>query len=350
MGGAGRFGERYLSEYAPLFVRSPQLRAIKRIIEQAADTSATILIRGESGVGKEIVARAIHAASARHERPFIKVNCAALPAELLESELFGHEKGAFTGAYRRKLGKFEFAAKGTIFLDEIGELPLGLQAKLLHVVQDLEFSRIGGREMIRVDVRVLASTNRNLEAALSNGEFREDLYYRLNVVEIHIPPLRERKEEIPILASSFLDRFNQEYRRNVALRPEMNRLFTEYTWPGNIRELENLIRRLAVLGNGRQIHEELLTRLRAAKAKPLTPRNPVEESVSPSLHAEVTMGLKGIAHRAALEAERKALSEVLDRVRWNRAQAARLLQVSYKTLLNKIAESGLAAPRDRRQS
>src|SRR5437899_4010216 len=191
----------------PLLDGSPQMRAIRTVIENIADTDATVLIRGESGVGKDLVARAIHAASARHGGPFVKVNCAAIPPGLLESELFGHEKGAFTGAHRRKPGQFEYANKGTIYLDEIAELPLALQAKLLHVLQDFRFSRVGGHGLIDVDARVIAATNRDLEHAMARGEFREDLYYRLNVVEIRIPPLRERREEIPRLAAWFLARF-----------------------------------------------------------------------------------------------------------------------------------------------
>jgi two-component system response regulator AtoC len=332
---------RYLAEYAPFFDQSPAMRAIRGIIEQVANTNATVLIRGESGVGKDLVARAIHYASPRYDKPFVKVNCAALPAELLESELFGHEKGAFTGAYRRKLGKFEFANKGTLFLDEIGELPLALQAKLLHVLQDQEFSRLGGREAIRVDTRVLASTNRNLEAALAAGQFREDLYYRLNVVEIQVPPLRDRREEIPGLITYFLDKFQRQYGRKATFPPDLLRAFTEYPWPGNIRELENMVRRLVVLGNAPQIQEELLARLQARPAKP--PGAPAPGTPHAALgQPDSSTGLREIARRAAREAERRAIQEVLDRVRWNRTKAARLLKISYKTLLSKIAECGLA--------
>src|SRR5213593_3782597 len=185
------------------------MRAIGTLIENIADTDATVLICGESGVGKDLVARAIHAGSSRRHGPFVKINCAAIPSGLLESELFGHEKGAFTGAHRRKPGQFEYANRGTIYLDEIAELPLGLQAKLLHVLQDFRFSRVGGHGMIDVDIRVIAATNRDLELALVRSEFREDLYYRLNVVAIRIPPLRERKEEILVLAARFLKKFNE---------------------------------------------------------------------------------------------------------------------------------------------
>src|SRR3989454_12361317 len=204
----------------PLFDGSPQMQAVWRVIENIADTDATVLIRGESGVGKDLVARAIHARSPRRGDPFVKVNCAAIPAELIESELFGHERGAFTGAYRRKPGQFEYAKDGTIYLDEIAELPLGLQAKLLHVLQDFRFSRVGGHGLIDVDTRVIAATNRELEEAMTRGEFREDLYYRLNVVEIRVPPLRERREEIPRQASWFLAKFNAQYGRQKQLLPE----------------------------------------------------------------------------------------------------------------------------------
>ncbi len=195
------------------------MRAIRTVIENIADTDATVLIRGESGVGKDLVARALHAASARRGGPFIKVNCAAIPGELLESELFGHEKGAFTGAHRRKPGQFEYANSGTVYLDEIAELPLALQAKLLHVLQDFRFTRVGGNGAIEVDARVIAATNRDLEQAMARGEFREDLYYRLNVVEIHVPPLRERREEIPLLVATFLARFKRSTGGTRSWRP-----------------------------------------------------------------------------------------------------------------------------------
>src|SRR6266852_1578545 len=232
------------TDHAPLLDGSLKMRAILTIIENIADTDATVLIRGESGVGKDLVARAIHAASSRRHGPFVKINCAAIPSGLLESEFFGHEKGAFTGAHRRKPGQFEYAHQGTIYLDEIGELPLALQAKLLHVLQDFRFSRVGGHGSIDVDAHVIAATNRDLEDAMKRGEFREDLYYRLNVVEIRVPPLRERREEIPMLATWFLAKFNAQYRRQKQLQPETLARLREYPWSGNIRELENAIRRL----------------------------------------------------------------------------------------------------------
>ena len=319
----------------PLFDGHPRMRAIRSIVESIADTDTMVLIRGESGVGKDLIARAVHAASARREGPFVKVNCAAIPQELLESELFGHEKGAFTGAHRRKPGQFEYANQGTIYLDEIGELPLALQAKLLHVLQDFRFSRVGGHAPIAVDARVIAATNRRLEEAMARGEFREDLYYRLNVVEIQVPPLRERREEIPALVTWFLAKFNAQYGRHKTLAPETLTRLSEHPWSGNIRELENIIRRMVVLADGERDFAAQASRVNPLRAVPSQPA------------ASVTESLREIARRGAREAERHALSEVLARVRWNRAEASRILKVSYKTLLNKIAECELTAPERR---
>jgi two-component system response regulator AtoC len=310
------------------------MRAIRTVIESVADTDATVLVRGESGVGKDLVARAIHAASSRRRGPFVKVNCAAIPAELLESELFGHEKGAFTGAHQRKLGQFEYANKGTLYLDEIAELALPLQAKLLHVLQDLRFSRVGGHELVEVDVRVIAATNRNLEVAMEYREFREDLYYRLNVVEIRVPPLRERRADIPELASRFLARFNAQYGRQKRLSPETLARLMEYPWRGNVRELENVMRRLAVLADGEQAIDALLTR----------DRDGHDEHGSAPRFITAAGGLREVGRRGAREAERRALQDVLERVSWNRLEAARILQVSYKTLLRRIVECGLTPP------
>jgi len=335
--GAGSIMEP--SSYRPLLDGSPRMRAIGTVIENVADTDATVLIRGESGVGKDLVARAIHAASSRRRGPFVKVNCAAIPVGLLESEFFGHEKGAFTGAHRRKHGQFEYANQGTIYLDELAELPLALQAKLLHVLQDFQFSRVGGHQLLEVDTRVIAATNRDLEDAMARGEFREDLYYRLNVVEIKVPPLRERREEIPALASRFLARFNSQYGRQKQLMPETLARLTEYSWPGNVRELENVIRRLAVLGDDEQAMEALMSRSRNGH-NGYNGHNG-HGSVPPPILAE---GLREVGRRGAREAERKALLEVLDRVSWNRTEAARILKVSYKTLLKKISECGLTPP------
>jgi two-component system response regulator AtoC len=317
-------------DHVPLFSGHPRMREIRSIIDSIADTDTTVLIRGESGVGKDLIARAIHAESTRHEEPFVKVNCAAIPQGLLESELFGHEKGAFTGAYRRKPGQFEYANKGTIYLDEIGELSLTLQAKLLHVLQDFRFSRIGGHGIVAVDARVIAATNRDLEDAMKRGEFREDLYYRLNVVEIRVPPLRERREEIPMLAKWFLAKFNAQYGRQKQLQPDTLARLREHPWSGNIRELENVIRRLVVLSDGAQAIEALVARPQSGSVDAILPMT--------------TESLRDIARRGAREAERKALAAVLERVNWNRAEASRILKVSYKTLLNKICECELRPP------
>ena len=330
-----RESARYTTEYAPLWDASPAMQSIRAVIDSVADTDATVLIRGESGVGKDVVARSIHAASNRAQGPFVKVNCAAVPSGLLESEFFGHEKGAFTGAHRRKPGQFEYANNGTIYLDEIAELPLALQAKLLHVLQDFRFSRVGGHGTIDVDTRVVAATNRDLEQAVARGEFREDLYYRLNVVEIRIPPLRERKPDIPILAARLLELFNRQYGRSKQISSETMARLVEYPWPGNVRELENVVRRIVVLNDGEHAFEALFARSRVSHVPPAVPPGTNES-------------LREIARRGAREAERRALAEVLARVNWNRAEASRSLRVSYKTLLNKIAECGLTPPSSHR--
>ncbi len=281
-----------MSEVLLGLCNSSKMQPIRDLVSKVAVTNTTVLLRGESGVGKEIVARAIHTASPRAGRQFLKVNCAALPGELLESELFGHEKGAFTGAYRQKPGKFESADQGTLLLDEIGEMPLRLQAKLLHVLQDGEFSRVGGEKIIDTDVRLIAATNRDLEASMRAHQFREDLYYRLNVIEIRIPPLRERREEIPVLVD---------------------------------------------LGSARPVHIEIVNNLNGARTA--GPASVVALEARPN--ADAPISLKDIARQAARDAERVAIKEVLDRVHWNRAKAARLLQISYKALLYKIVQCGL---------
>ena len=319
---------RDLTDGVPVFDRSPQMRAVRTIIDHIADTDATVLLRGESGVGKDVVARAIHARSTRRQGTFVRVNCAAIPSGLLESELFGHEKGAFTGATQRQLGRFEYAHQGTIYLDEIGDLSLELQAKLLHVLQDMRFSRVGGHALLHVDARVIAATNRDLERAMARLEFREDLYYRLNVVELRIPPLRERREEIPGLATWFLERFNAQYGRQKRLSPETLALLGEHPWPGNVRELENALRRMVVLADGEQEFAGLVAKGRRHGAALAPPASGSE-------------GLREIGRRAAREAERIALADVLERVSGNRLAASRILRVSYKTMLNKIAAYGL---------
>lgn len=312
-----------------------KMKKIKEVIDQVANTDVTVLIQGESGVGKEVVARSIHLNSFRRNKPFVKVNCAALPSELLESELFGYEKGAFTGAYRQKLGKFELANEGTIFLDEISEMSLSLQGKLLQVLQDREFSRLGGKKDIRVDVRVLAATNKVIEESVKQGRFREDLFYRLNVVNITIPPLRERKEEIPVFVEYFMEKFSKKYNKKLnPISDHMMKIFSQYHWPGNIRELENVIQRIVVLGGEKSIIDELV---------PIIKKDPLIETESKKivLNRKCWPSLKKVHREAMIKAETELISKALKMTNWNRKKAAELLNISYKALLYKIKECGL---------
>src|SRR5262249_10093007 len=334
-----------MSEPLMALCTSSKMQPIRDLVTKVASTNTTVLLRGESGTGKEVLARAIHKASPRAGKQFLKVNCAALPGELLESERFGHEKGAFTGAYRQKPGKFEAADGGTLLLDEIGEMPLRLQAKLLHVLQDGEFSRVGGEKVIDTDVRLIAATNRDLESALRTHHFREDLYYRLNVIEIRIPPLRERREEIPVMVDYFLRKFNAQFARTVEIPQETIRVFLEYHWPGNLRELENAIKRIVVLGSARSVQQGMLAKLSHGNGN--GNGNGSGAAAAVSMSSEGPVSLKDIARQAARDAERVAIKEVLDRVHWNRAKAARLLQISYKALLYKIVQCGLVTPEDK---
>jgi two-component system response regulator AtoC len=334
---------------------SDNMREVHDLINRVADTDVTVLIRGESGTGKELVARAIHASSPRKNRTFVKVNCAALPSELLESELFGFERGAFTGAIQQKPGKFEFAHEGTMFLDEISEMHPPLQSKLLQVLQDGEFARLGGREDVHVDVRIVAATNRDLEVAVRDGQFREDLFFRLNVVCITLPPLRQRRDEIPVLTERFLRQYAEHYNRTrIALSPETVRLFAVYDWPGNVRELENLLKRAIVLGSDDSIRRELSDAIagrlgatgpipalqsKAAAAPPQPP--PAAAAIPECVPPAPTGSLKDIARHAAREAERELIYRTLQQTRWNRREAAEILGVSYKALLYKIKEAEL---------
>jgi two-component system response regulator AtoC len=320
--------------------KSEPMRAIREIIEQTSDTDVTVLIQGESGVGKEIIARTVHELSSRVQGPFVKVNCAALPEELLESELFGYEKGAFTGAHGRKYGKFEVANKGTIFLDEIGEMSPGLQAKLLQVLQDSEFTRLGGHREVRVDVRVVCATHRPLHEMVQQGQFREDLYFRLNVVNVQVPPLRERIDELPHLVSTFLDRYSIRYDRpHRRLSSELMGDLERYSFPGNVRELENMIKRVVVLESEDSIREDL-ARTAAGERRGRSQLHQLLEEI------EETAGdlpLREVGRRFAHVAERETIEQALQRTQWNRKQAAKLLNVSYKTLLHKIRDCGLDA-------
>ena len=315
---------------------SPAMCGIREVVEQIGDTDVTVLIQGESGAGKEVVAREVHAVSNRSSGPFVKVNCAALPTELLESELFGYEKGAFTGANGRKKGKFELAHGGTIFLDEIGEMCPSLQAKLLQVLQDSEFTRLGGNREVRVDVRVVCATNRSLVEMVAAKDFREDLYFRLNVVAIDIPPLRERREEVPLLVETFLTRYSALYERR---HPGLSQRFIEalnvYAFPGNVRELENMIKRVVVL----ESEESVLVDLTSPKQGSRGGRRAELDALLEEL--EETAGdfsLREVGKRFAQEVEREAIEHMLQMTGWNRKQAAARLGVSYKTLLQKIRD------------
>jgi two-component system response regulator AtoC len=322
-----------------------KMKDVREIIEQVADTDITVLVRGESGTGKELVARSVHQLSGRSDKTFVKVNCAALPSELLESELFGFERGAFTGAQKRKLGKFEYANKGTIFLDEIGEMSPALQAKLLQVLQDGEFSRLGGESDVKVDTRIIAATNRNLEEAVQRGEFREDLYYRLNVVTIQLPPLRERRGAIPLLVDHFLRRFAEQYGKQVnQLSPNTMTRFMDYHWPGNVRELENMVRRMIVLGNEETVLAEISKR-EPARSSAGEGADPLDGSLGIDIGADGDVDLKAISKKAAQVAEKRVIERVLQRTRWNRKEAADRLQISYKALLYKMKENGLSEGR-----
>ena len=365
------------SKYKMLFGHSERMAEVQDLIERVADTDVTCLIRGESGTGKELVARALCSSSLRRDKPFVKVNCAALPTELLESELFGFERGAFTGAIQHKPGKFEFANHGTMFLDEIGDMSFPLQAKLLQVLQDGEFSRLGGKHDVHVDVRVVAATNQDLEQAVAAGTFREDLFFRLNVVCINMPPLRERREEVPILVDYFLKKYSVQYNKPcVDLSADTMRLLMDYDWPGNIRELENLVKRTVVLGSEAPIRKEIAHGIAIAAQRQasvlsrqpsvisLQSRPPSASRNPPAAMAPVGVGsgptapltpteiacaaaaagnysLKDISRTAAREAERELIFKMLQQTRWNRKETAEILGISYKALLYKIKENGL---------
>jgi two-component system response regulator AtoC len=353
--------------------RSDAMRSIAVIIDRVADNDVTVLIRGESGVGKELVAKAIHDRSVRRSKPFVKVNCAALPDELLESELFGHEKGAFTGAANLRIGKFEHADGGTLMLDEIGEMKAGLQGKLLHVLQDGQFSRLGGNKHVSADVRIIAATNRDLESMLTRSEFREDLYYRLKVIEIIVPPLRQRKDELPHLIEYFLAKYSKLYNRPQPLvNAALSEAIESYNWPGNIRELENVMKRFVILQDPNLVLRDVQPRERPAavpvereserigtangaaaadslaaapaatgEAAHAAADQAAANGTHPPAGPPVISSLSEAARTAMLQAERDLILPTLRRVHWNRRKAAPLLGISYKTLLNKIKEHGI---------
>ncbi len=362
LGAPTKGGEQFIG-------RSPAMSGVFKAIGRVAEQNVTVLVRGESGCGKELVARAIFEHSPRRDKPFVAVNCAAIPDQLLESELFGVEKGAYTGADRRRAGKFEHCDGGTIFLDEIGEMSAPMQAKILQVLQDGEFSRLGGTQDTRVDVRIIAATHRDLDSMIGEGQFREDLFFRLNVISITLPSLRERPDSIPLIADHFLRKYSETYKRPyVPIASSMLEKFMEYSWPGNIREMENLVQRMVILGveaSSREILQTLSApsvrrslSAGGAKSQPPAPagnghqQRPSSSDGYPDKAQTVRQSINGAgkerlgslkdaARVAAQQVECDLILESLRRMRWNRKETAKLLGVSYKTLLAKIRENGL---------
>ena len=337
------------------WAQSPAMQPVAALIDRVADCDATVLVTGESGAGKEVVARELHRRSSRRDRPFVKVNCAALPADLLESEMFGHERGAYTGAATATAGKFEAADRGTLMLDEVAEMPAALQAKLLHVLEDGRFTKLGSNRELEVDVRVVAATNRPLAPMIADGRFREDLYYRLQVIEIYVPPLRERREEIVPLARTFLRECAEHEGRPVPVfTPRLEEALMAYDWPGNVRELENVIQRYVLLQDDDLVLRELVpdretapSPIPAPMAEPAAMPAPAPVAASADVAetpaAAESQSLPMLVRKATSHVEREVIARALDLVRWNRRRAARMLGVSYNTLLNKMKALGLDA-------
>jgi two-component system response regulator AtoC len=326
----------------------PAIQKIRELIKLVSDTAFNVLLLGETGTGKEVVGRLLHASSPRRNKRFVKVSCAALPLNLLESELLGYERGAFTGADKFKPGKFELASEGVIFLDEIGEMPPLLQAKLLEVLQSGEFARLGGTDVVKVNTWVIASTNRDLEQDIKDGRFREDLYYRLNIIKVEIPPLRERKEDLPILIEHFAKKYSQELgiEQNFRIGDEMREIFNSYHWPGNVRELSNTIIRMMIEDDLASVKSELLSNT-AAEGIPIP-----EEMISLSEEAEARDGdekpvisLKTVKAKAAEDIERRVILNALDAARGNKKLVAEMLKISYKSLFNKMNGLSIAMRR-----
>jgi transcriptional regulator with GAF, ATPase, and Fis domain len=328
---------------------SPAIQAVFDIAKKAAASDSTVIVFGESGTGKELIARALHHNSLRAKNPFIAVNCAAIPHDLLESELFGYEKGSFTGAMQTRVGRMELATEGTVFLDEIGDMPLTLQVKLLRVLAEQEIDRIGGSKSIKIDARVIAATNRNLEEDVKNGKFREDLFYRLNVIPIHMPPLRERKTDIPLLANYFIQSFNKKRNKNVkGISDQAMEILANYAWPGNIREMANFMERMVVLSNGHtltphDLPEKVVSGMSKSDWEPAPPEpEPQEDAGSvlqKSLKKSFFLGLpeEGIVLKQVVEDfERELILEALEKSDWVKNKAAILLGLNRTTLVEKI--------------
>ncbi|UCD63178.1 MAG: sigma-54-dependent Fis family transcriptional regulator [Candidatus Zixiibacteriota bacterium] len=318
---------------------SAAMHKVRSIVEQVADSELTVLIRGESGTGKEIVARLCHQMSGRKNGPFVKLNCAAIPRDLLEAELFGYEKGAFTGAHKTKQGRFELADKGTIFLDEIGDMPMELQSKLLQVLEQQEFVRVGGIQNIHVDVRIICATNRNLEVAIKEHGFRDDLFYRLNEITVFLPPLRERPEDIPLLAEHFIKRYNEQYGKDFKrLSPATTERLVGFAWPGNVRQLENMIKQVVVRGD-ESVIAELIASAEAQPMPSAVTGSDAQTTPAASESAEPrTYSLKDRVGKTVAEEEKQLIAEVLNKTNWNRRRAAELLDISYRSLLYKIKD------------
>jgi two-component system, NtrC family, response regulator AtoC len=338
--------ERMAPAPAKTFLASnPRMKELQALIGQIGWSEATVLIQGETGSGKEVIARELHAQSPRANKPFLKLNCAALPSELVESELFGYERGAFTGAFQKKAGMFEMADGGTILLDEIGDMDVKLQAKLLQVLQDHEFQRIGGKETVKVNVRVMAATHRDLEQCIIDRQFREDLYYRLNVINLQLPPLRERKEDIISLAEFLLKRHTAPGEEIPAFDPALKHAMVTYRWPGNVRELENFVRRFTIFRDCAVLARELQTKsvrklnlpLAALAAQPAMPAAPA----APPEPVEIDSPILEQVTKAKHMAETEAILSALNTTRWNRKQAAVLLKIDYKALLYKMKKLGV---------
>ena len=342
-----------LQKISPIIGTSPNILKTKELINHVADTGLNIIICGESGVGKEVVAQSLYQKSPRKGKPFIKINCAALPEGLLESELFGFEQGAFTGAERRRRGKFELAHGGVLLLDEIGDMSISLQAKLLHVLQSGEFSRLGSEKELKTDTWILAATNHELEQDIKNEKFREDLYFRLNIIKISISPLRERPEDIPLLIDHYLKKYSPRF-KNTQVKPNYSLIekLQKYHWPGNVRELQNVLKRILVMGNWEEIVDELTHSCYATDNLTTTETSSKEPSIvsdilnsdggsSPDLEL---FSLKDIKRRTLNKVEKEAISYVLGRADWNRSKTAKILKISYKTLLYKIRDLNIQRP------
>ena len=328
-------------DFGNIIGESAALREVLSKVEQVAPTASTVLLRGETGTGKELVAHAIHINSPREEKPFVRVNCAALAPGILESELFGHEKGSFTGAIERRRGRFELADGGTLFLDEVGDLPMEVQIKLLRTLQEREIERVGGSETIKVDVRVVSATNRNLEKMIEEGEFREDLYYRLNVFPINLPPLRDRLEDLPILVGHFVSKFSRQMGvANLGATVEGLAKLREYNWPGNVRELENIVERGMILARGQQLgapHFDFGRRAQTSSGASQSGRVP---TITPSAPVPAVDEGKSLAERL-LDSERKEIVAAVEKSRGNIASAARMLGINRSTLYYRLRKHGL---------